>query len=456
MALWGARFSQDTHELVGKLTESISFDRRLYAHDVRASVAHVKMLAHTRIIPEADATAVVAELERIGAEIEGGQLELLESLEDIHMNIESRLIERLGDAGARVHTGRSRNDQVATDLRLYLRDEIDATDALLASMQQSLVTTAAANSEAVMPGLTHLQHAQPVLFAHHLLAYVEMLDRDRERLADCRRRTNRSPLGAGALAGSTLPLDREFTASELGFDDVMRNSMDAVADRDFAAELLAALAVLAMHLSRLSEDLIFWQSGEAGFVELADEFCTGSSLMPQKKNPDIAELTRGKCGRVYGALISLLTTMKGLPLCYNRDMQEDKEQLFDAIDTVKTVLAVYAPMMGSLQVNAERMRQAAADPALMATDLAEWLVRQGVPFRQAYERVGKFVGWCREQGVAMDQATLEQMQESIPEAQAECLELFSPEKSVAARDILGGTAPAQVAKQLEFWQQRLA
>jgi len=455
MSMWGGRFSEGPDELVTRMGESVSYDQQLYAQDIRASMAHARMLGHQGIIPSEDAAAIIAELERIRDEIARGDFHFDTSLEDIHMNIEARLTERLGDAGARLHSGRSRNDQIATDVRLYCRDAVDALDERVAELQRALVEVGEANADAIFPGLTHLQYGQPVLFAHHLLAYVEMLARDRERLADCRRRVNRSPLGAGALAGSTLPLDREATADELGFAEVLRNSMDAVSDRDFAVELVADLAILAMHLSRLSEDLILWVSQTTGYVELGDGFCTGSSLMPQKKNPDMAELTRGKTARVYGDLTALLTLLKGLPLCYNRDLQEDKEPLFDAVHTLDLVLATYAPMLRTLRVNREAMQRAASDPALMATDLAEWLVRQGIPFRAAHHRVGRFVAWCREHGVALNEASLEQMRETVPEATEACPRLFDPAASVAARDLLGGTAPAQVRRQLDFWQQRL-
>jgi argininosuccinate lyase len=455
MALWSGRFETDTNTLVQQLSESISFDQRLYKHDIIGSKAHVKMLAHTGIIPAADADAIRAELDRILAEIEGGDFEYRIELEDIHMNIENRLIAALGDAGARVHTARSRNDQVATDTRLYLRDEVDVLLDLIRGLQFALVSCGERHRDAILPGLTHLQHGQPVLFAHHLLAYVEMLERDHGRLIDCRKRFNVLPLGAGALAGSTLAIDREFVAAELGFEGVTRNSMDTVADRDFAIELLSDLSILMMHLSRLSEDVIFWMSQACGYIELGDAFCTGSSLMPQKKNPDVAELTRGKTGRVYGSLISLMTVMKGLPLCYNRDMQEDKEPVFDAIDTAKLVLATFAPMLDTLVAREDRMLAAASDPALMATDLAEWLVRQGLPFRTAHERVGKLVGWTRQHDRALDSLSLDEMRESVPEANEECLALFSPVTSVHGRDITGGTAPRQVHAQLAWWSERL-
>jgi argininosuccinate lyase len=455
MALWSGRFETDTNALVLQLSESISFDQRLYKHDIQGSKAHVKMLAHRDIIPAADADAIRTELDVILAEIEAGEFKYQTKLEDIHMNIENRLIAALGDAGARVHTARSRNDQVATDTRLYLREEVDHLLGLARGLQAALVACGERHRDAILPGLTHLQHGQPVLFAHHLLAYVEMIERDRGRLADCRARFNVLPLGAGALAGSTLPIDREFVAAELGFDGVTRNSMDTVADRDFAIELLSALSILMMHLSRLSEDIIFWMSQACGYIDLGDAFCTGSSLMPQKKNPDVAELTRGKTGRVYGDLISLMTVMKGLPLCYNRDMQEDKEPVFDAIDTAKLVLATYAPMLDTLVAREDRMLAAASDPALMATDLAEWLVREGLPFRTAHERVGKLVGWTRQHDRALDSLSLDEMRESVPEAKDECLALFSPVTSVAGRDITGGTAPRQVHAQLTWWKEQL-
>jgi len=455
MALWGGRFEKETDANVAAYSASVHYDQRLYACDIRGSLAHVRMLGAAGIIPQADTDAISAELNRIKAKIDGGDFVFKTELEDVHMNIESVLIEVLGDTGARLHSGRSRNDQIVTDERLYLREEADAIAARLTDLQRALVELADANRDVIVPGFTHLQHAQPVLFAHHLLAYVEMAERDKQRLADCRKRLNVCPLGAGALAGSSLPLDREFVARELGFDGVARNSMDAVADRDYIVEFLADLAIVAMHASRLSEDVILWMSPEFGFVELDDAFCTGSSLMPQKKNPDVAELTRGKTGRIYGALVGILTVLKGLPLTYNRDLQEDKEGLFDAIDTIKLMLDTVAPMLATATVRADAMRAAAGDPALMATDLAEWLVKQGVPFREAHHRVGRFVAWCRERGRALDTTTLDEMRETIPEATSACLALFDPEKSVAARDITGGTAPAQVHAQIERWQRTL-
>ncbi len=455
MALWGGRFDKDTDRLVARFSESISYDRRLYPYDIRGSIAHATMLGAQGIIPPDEADTIVAELKRIGERMDRGEFEFREELEDIHMNIEAALIDSLGEIGAKLHTGRSRNDQIATDERLFLLDQTDELTAALRELQRALVVLGERHADVVLPGLTHLQNAQPVLFAHHLLAYVEMFGRDRERFRDCRKRLNRLPLGAGALAGTTLPLDRELVARLLGFDQVLRNSMDAVADRDCLVEFLACLSIVAMHASRLSEDVILWVSQRFSFLELDDAFCTGSSLMPQKKNPDVAELSRGKTGRVYGSLFSLLTVLKGLPLSYNRDLQEDKEGLFDAIDTVKGVLAAMAPMLATARPRPEVMAQAAEDPALMATDLAEWLVLQGVPFRTAHRQVGRFVRFCAELGIALDQATLEQMREIIPAATGECVQLFSAGKSVAARNLIGGTAPEQVRNQLRFWREEL-
>ena len=456
MALWGGRFSSDTNADVARYSESISFDKRLYRHDIMGSRAHVKMLARAGIIPAESAEAIRKELLNIQQEIESGNFKYDIALEDIHMHIESRLIEILGTEGARVHSGRSRNDQVALDIRLYLRDEIDTLIAKVRDFQAALVDTASRYPKQIIPGFTHLQHAQVVLFAHHLLAYVEMLDRDAERLADCRKRVDVMPLGSGALAGSTLPLDREFVCQELNFSRVTRNSMDAVADRDFAIELTSALAIFAMHTSRLSEDLILWSSQEFDFIELDDAFCTGSSLMPQKKNPDVCELTRGKTARIYGSLTALLTLCKALPMTYNRDLQEDKVALFDAIDTAEQILAVYPPMISTMQIKPAKMRAAAADPALMATDLAEKLVELGVPFRTAHHRVGSFVKWCKENSKNLDEATLEEMQISIPEATPEFLTLFDPDMSAGKRNLTGGTGFDAVASQLAYWQQKLS
>ncbi len=455
MALWGGRFSAKTSDNVALFSESVSFDKRLYKHDIAGSKAHVQMLADSSIIPADTAKAIQSELDKIGKRIDEGDFTYEIAKEDIHMHIESALIDVLGAEGARVHSGRSRNDQVALDIRLYLRDEIDLLINGLKEFQRQLVGQAAANPKAILPGFTHLQHAQVVLYGHHLLAYVEMLERDIERLTDCRKRINVMPLGSGALAGSTLPLDRQKVCDILQFERVTRNSMDAVADRDFAIELVSALAIFAMHTSRLSEDLILWCSQEFNFVELDDAFCTGSSLMPQKKNPDVAELTRGKTARVYGDLTALLTLCKGLPLTYNRDLQEDKEAIFDALDTVKMILSVYPPMIGTMKIKADNMAAAASDPALMATDLAEKLVELKVPFRTAHHRVGSFVKYCKEHNKALNEVDLKEMQITIPEATAEFLSLFDPESSVAKRNITGATGFDQVAKQIAFWQGKL-
>ena len=455
MALWGGRFASETRDEVAKYTESISFDRRLFKHDIDGSRAHVAMLAAQGIIPKASADAIRDELLKIREKIEKGDFEYTISLEDIHMHIESALIGKLGNEGARVHSGRSRNDQVALDLRLYLREECDRIVSGIRDFQKALVDKAAAEPDAIMPGFTHLQHAQVILFAHHLLAYVEMLQRDAERLVDCRKRIDIMPLGSGALAGSTLPLDREFVRRELGFSRITRNSLDGVADRDFAIEFLAALAVFAMHVSRLSEDMILWCSQEFSFVELDDAFCTGSSLMPQKKNPDVCELTRGKTARIYGDLTALLTLCKGLPLAYNRDLQEDKVAIFDAVDTAKAILSVYPAMIGTMTIRRDRMAAAAADPALMATDLAEKLVELGVPFRDAHRRVGAFVKYCRENGKALDEVSLDEMRKTIPEATPEFPTLFDPVASVRKRRLVGGTGFEPVAHEIEFWQKEL-
>ncbi len=455
MALWGGRFSETGREELTRFSESISFDKRLYKHDIMGSKAHVTMLAAQKIIPQATAEAIKAKLDEIQGMIDRGEMEFKAELEDIHMHIESTLIAALGDEGARLHSARSRNDQVALDIRLYLRDELDSIIEGIRSFQKALVDLADANKTVILPGFTHLQHAQVVLFAHHLLAYVEMLDRDAERLADCRKRVNVMPLGSGALAGSTLPIDRELVCRQLDFSRVTRNSMDAVADRDFAIETASALAIFGMHVSRLSEDIILWSSQEFNFIELADAFCTGSSLMPQKKNPDVAELSRGKTARLYGSLTALLTLCKGLPLTYNRDLQEDKIPLFDAIDTAHAILMVYPPMIATMNVHADRMRAMAADPALMATDVAEKLVELGVPFRTAHHRVGSLVKYCREHNKELDEVTLEEMQITIPEATAEFLKLFDPEESVGKREITGGTGYKAVASQLEYWKKQL-
>lgn len=455
MPLWDGRFSDKPDKLVAQFTESISYDRRLYPYDILGSTAHAKMLAKQGIIPQEDADAIVNGLAQIQQEIESGNFQFRQELEDIHMNIEARLTELIGKPGERLHTGRSRNDQIATDERLFLRFESIRVADAIRSLQKALLAVAEQWPELVMPGFTHMQHAQPVLFAHHLLAYIEMFGRDTERLRDFRKRVNRLPLGAGAIAGSTLPLDREFVARELGFESVLRNSMDAVADRDYIVEFLGCLSIIAMHLSRLAEDIVIWFSQEFAFIELGDAFTTGSSLMPQKKNPDVAELTRGKTGRIYGHLMAILTTLKGLPLTYNRDLQEDKEGLFDALDSIKLSLATMSAMLGSLKPRPQRMEAAANDPSLCATDLAEWLVKHGTPFREAHHQVGRFVALCLDNNIPLNQASFEQMKACLPYATPECLSLFDAHHSTAARTTYGGTAPERVTEQLALWHSRL-
>ncbi|MBQ7402752.1 MAG: argininosuccinate lyase [Lentisphaeria bacterium] len=455
MALWGGRFSQDAKSCVQEYTESISFDKRLFRHDIAGSKAHAAMLGATGIIPKKSSKAIIAELGKIEKMIEAGKMEFSSALEDIHMHIETELIRVLGNEGARVHTARSRNDQVALDIRLYLRDAVDSIVEGIIRLQKALVDQAYANKKTILPGFTHLQHAQPVLFAHHLLAYVEQFDRDIGRLKDCKARFNVLPLGSGALAGTTLPIDREFVREALNFPEVSRNSMDSVADRDFACELLSALAIFSMHISRLSEDIILWMSQEFSFIELSDAFCTGSSLMPQKKNPDIAEISRGKTGRMYGNLTAMLTICKGLPMTYNRDLQEDKEPLFDSLDTAEGILSVYPEMIATMKTKPEKMLEAAADPGLMATDLAEALVKKGIPFRNAHHMVGALVRYCGDNGKAMDKLSLKEMQSVIPDADADMLKLFSPLSAVTLRESYGGTGFKQVASQITAWKKRL-
>ena len=455
MALWGGRFAKNAAESVREFTQSISYDRRLYKHDIAGSMAHASMLAESGIIPEESAKAICTELEKIRTRIEKGDFTFTSELEDIHMHIESALIEALGDEGARVHTARSRNDQVNLDIRMYLRDEILLLIEGIRDFQSALVAKAQENKRVILPGFTHLQHAQPVLLAHHLLAYAEMFERDIGRLSDARKRLNILPLGSGAIAGTTLPIDREAVRKKLSFPAMSRNSMDMVASRDFTCEVLAALAIFCMNVSRLSEDLILWMSQEFSFMVFSDAFCTGSSLMPQKKNPDIAEISRGKTGRVYGALMSILTICKGLPLTYNRDLQEDKEGLFDAIDTVRGILSVYPEMVSTMTVFPERMKSAASDPGLMATDLAEELVRKGVPFRHAHHKVGSLVRFAAEKNKALDELTLQEMQSVIPEADENMTKIFAPERAVEMRDVYGGTGYKQVESQLAFWEEHL-
>ncbi len=447
--LWGGRFTQPTDKFVEEFTASIDFDKRLYHQDIRGSIAHARMLGKQGIIPMADVEAIVDGLQEILRQIEAGQFDFSVSLEDIHMNIEARLSQKIGEAGKRLHTGRSRNDQVALDIRLYLRDEIVAITAYLDLLVDSLIFQAEEHLGVIMPGYTHLQTAQPILFSHHMLAYVEMFKRDKGRMEDCAVRANVLPLGAGALAGTTFPIDREHVAELLDFPAVTRNSLDSVSDRDFALEFLAASSILMMHLSRFSEELILWSTSEFKFIELSDAFCTGSSIMPQKKNPDVPELVRGKTGRVYGNLMALLTVMKSLPLAYNKDMQEDKEPLFDTIDTVKGSLKIFADMVREMRVNADTMRGAAAKGFSTATDVADYLVRKGMAFRDAHEVVGKAVRFCVEQGKDLLDLSPEEWQLFSPEIGEDIRDAITLEASVNARKATGGTALVRVKEEIE-------
>lgn len=449
------RFEESMSTLLRDYGESISFDWRLYSQDIRGSIAHARALTKAGFLTETEFTSIESGLNAIGEEIAAGKFTFSTELEDIHMNIEAELTRRIGDAGAKLHTARSRNDQVATDLRLYLRDEIAALHAGVRALQSALVGLAEANKDLLIPGYTHLQRAQPVPLAHHLLAYVEMLERDQGRLSDCAERMNEMPLGSGALAASTLLLDREAIAKELGFARVTQNSLDGVSDRDFAVELLSDLAILGMHLSRLSEDVVLWTTAEFGFARLSDRHSTGSSLMPQKKNPDIAEITRGKTGRLYGNLFSLLTVLKGLPMAYNRDLQEDKESVFDSIDTARMALAVTAEMMEALTFSKETALRSASDPALLATDLADELVRGGMPFRAAHDVVGKLAAESVRKGVPLDQLPEDLLRELCPGLIAGWRELFDPVRSLKARSAVGGPSPENVAKRLAHWKSKL-
>ena len=446
--LWGGRFTQPTDKFVEEFTASIDFDQRLYRYDIQGSKAHAEMLGRQGIISPDEARQIMAGLDGILAEIEAGKIEFSVALEDIHMNVEARLIERIGPVGGKLHTGRSRNDQVAVDIRLYLRDEIDGILAYLGKLESSLIRQAEEHLDVIMPGYTHLQTAQPVLYSHHMLAYREMIARDASRLRDLRARFNLLPLGAGALAGTTFPIDREWVATQLGFDGVTRNSLDSVSDRDFAIEFCAFAGILMMHLSRLSEELILWSSADFDFIELSDAFCTGSSIMPQKKNPDVPELVRGKTGRVYGNLMALLTLMKSLPLAYNKDMQEDKEPLFDSIDTVKGSLKIFADMIVAMRVKADNMRVAAARGFSTATDVADYCVRKGLPFRQAHEVVGKTVRYCVETGKQIHELSLEEFREFSDLIEADIYDFVTLEASVNARKATGGTAREAVEREL--------
>ena len=441
---WSGRFTEPTNAFVEAFTASVQFDQRLYILDIAGSVAHAYMLERIGVLTEAERQQITDGLYEVEQEIATGQLQWSIALEDVHMNIETRLTQLIGDVGKKLHTGRSRNDQVATDIRLYLRNEIDEIIKELTRLLRALATVALQESETILPGFTHLQNAQPIVFGHHLLAWCEMLLRDQARLRDCRKRVNSLPLGAAALAGTSYPLDRAYTARLMMFETVAANSLDAVSDRDFAIEFTSAAAILMMHLSRFSEELILWSSAQFNFIELSDAFCTGSSIMPQKKNPDVPELVRGKTGRVYGHLMSLLTLMKSQPLAYNKDNQEDKEPLFDTVDTVKGCLKVYADMIPSMQIKRDNMRKQAQQGFTTATDLADYLVRQGVAFRDAHEIVGKAVRYCVEHEVSLDNLPLEVLQSFSPLIQQDVYAVLTLEGSVAARQHFGGTAPVRV------------
>ena len=442
--MWGGRFSEATDAFVAEFTASVQFDQRFYKQDIAGSIAHATMLAKVGVLTEQERDDIINGLNTIQAEIEAGQFEWRIDLEDVHMNIESRLTQRIGITGKKLHTGRSRNDQVATDIRLYVRDEIDAILELLKKLQKGILSIAAQNTHTIMPGFTHLQTAQPVTFGHHLLAWFEMLVRDSERLIDCRKRTNRMPLGSAALAGTTYPIDRAFTAELLGFEAVSENSLDAVSDRDFGIEFNAAASLIMMHLSRMSEELILWTSAQFKFVNIPDRFCTGSSIMPQKKNPDVPELVRGKTGRVYGHLMGLLTLMKGQPLAYNKDNQEDKEPLFDTADTLLNSLVIYVDMLKGITVNKTNMRQAALEGYATATDLADYLVKKGMAFRDAHEVVALAVKHGVSQHCDLADLPLAELQRFSTQITQDVYSVLTLEGSIASRDHVGGTAPNQV------------
>jgi argininosuccinate lyase len=454
--LWGGRFSEATDAFVQRFTASVDFDKRLYNHDITGSIAHATMLADVGVLSEEEKASIIQGLTEIGRQIDDGQFQWSVALEDVHMNIESALTAKIGIAGKKLHTGRSRNDQVATDVRLYLRDEIDVIAKELTRLQQGIVELAQREADTIMPGFTHLQTAQPVTFGHHLMAWYEMLNRDYSRLIDCRRRMNQCPLGAAALAGTTYPIDREQTARQLGFTQPTRNSLDSVSDRDFAIEFCSFAALLLTHLSRASEELILWTSSQFNFINLPDRFCTGSSIMPQKKNPDVPELVRGKTGRVNGHLISLLILMKSQPLAYNKDNQEDKEPLFDAVDTVRDCLRAFADMIPAIEPKREIMHDAAKRGFATATDLADYLVRRGTPFRDAHEIVGKAVGHGVKTGKDLSEMSLAELQQFGGSIEADVFKVLTLEGSVAARNHIGGTAPAQVRQAVAVAKAELA
>ncbi|MCG3269345.1 argininosuccinate lyase [Yoonia sp. I 8.24] len=454
--MWGGRFAAGPDAIMEAINASIGYDQRLAPQDIAGSLAHATMLAATGIITDTDAAAIKEGLVTVLSEIETGNFAFSAALEDIHMNVESRLKEIVGEPAGRLHTARSRNDQVAVDFRLWVRDQCDLADAALAGLQKALLGQAEVGADWVMPGFTHLQTAQPVTWGHHMLAYVEMFDRDRSRFADARKRMNTSPLGAAALAGTSFPIDREMTAKELGFDRPMTNSLDAVSDRDFALEFLAASSICAMHLSRMAEELVIWSSAQFRFVKMSDKWSTGSSIMPQKRNPDAAELIRAKIGRIFGANVALMTVMKGLPLTYSKDMQEDKEQTFDAADNLMLALAAMSGMVADMTANRESLKQAASSGFSTATDLADWLVRElGLPFRDAHHVTGSLVAMAEGKECDLPDLTLDDMQTVHADIRADVFDVLGVENSVDSRMSLGGTAPAQVRAQAAYWREKL-
>jgi argininosuccinate lyase len=452
---WGGRFQEPTNRLVERFTASVAFDSRLYAYDIEGSIAHCKTLLRAKIISKKECTSLINGLKQVRDEIQAGRHEWKTEDEDVHMSIERRLTQIVGPVGGKLHTGRSRNDQVTLDLRLYLRDTVIHLEQDLTRLQLAFLALAKRNKDVIMPGYTHLQRAQPVLFAHHAMAYMEMLERDKGRLRDAYTRINVMPLGSGALAGTNYPLDRAYTAALLNFPLVTQNSLDGVSDRDYVLEVLSACAIIMMHLSRLSEELILWSSQEFHFAELSDGFCTGSSMMPQKKNPDIPELVRGKTGRIYGHLISVLTTLKGLPLSYNRDLQEDKEPLFDSLETISATVHIYTELIEQLTISGDAMTTAAGEGFLLATELADYLVLKGVPFRDSHHIVGSLVRECLAKGKEFSQLSAEDLQQASPAFDAEAFGVLTPEAAVKRKNIIGGTAPAQVDLQLKRWGKLL-
>ena len=452
---WAGRFTERTHHLVERFTSSLPFDQRMYRYDIQGSIAHCQTLYRAKVIKRDECQKIIKGLEKVLTEIRAGRFEFRDEDEDIHMSIERRLTQLIGPLGGKLHTGRSRNDQVALDLRLYTRDSVQALTSGLTQLQRALLGQARKNLAIIMPGYTHLQRAQPVLFSHHLLAYIDMLERDKGRLQDALVRINVMPLGAGALAGTNYPIDRSYTAKLLNFPAVTTNSLDTVSDRDFVVEILNACSIFMMHLSRLSEEIILWSSQEFQFIELSDSFCTGSSMMPQKKNPDVAELVRGKTGRVYGHLMAMLTTLKGLPLSYNRDLQEDKEPLFDTLDTVSDSLSIYTELVKRFKVRKDMMKAAVQSGFLFATELADYLVRKGVPFRESHAIIGKLVGDCTNRQKDLTQITLGELRSHSTHFSKDALALLTPEGSIQRKQQIGGTARTQVEKRLTALEKRL-